>query len=132
MEEKKIVVHMVGGTIHKGITLDFEPDGKEFHLLPAEGGGVPIRIRLGEMKALFYVKDYLGNRDFVARRSFEQIRQAGRKAILTFQDGETMWGTVGRDEETERGFFFYPVDERDNNDRIFVVRDSLKEIRWVP
>ena len=59
MEERKIVVHMVGGTIHKGITLDFGPDRSDFHLLPAEGGGVPVRIRVGEMKALFYVKDYL-------------------------------------------------------------------------
>jgi hypothetical protein len=132
MEEKKIVVHMVGGTIHKGITLDFGPDRTDFHLLPAEGGGVPVRIRVGEMKALFYVKDWLGNRDFVARRSFEKIREQGRKAILTFEDGETMWGTVGHGEESEQGFFFYPVDEQDNNERIFVVRDSLKEIRWVP
>jgi hypothetical protein len=132
MEEKKIVVHMVGGTIHKGITLDFEPDRSEFHLLPAEGGGVPVRIRVGEMKALFYVKDWLGNRDFVARRSFDTIREQGRKAILTFRDGETMWGTVGQGEESDQGFFFYPVDEQDNNDRIFVVRDSLEEIRWVP
>lgn len=132
MEEKKIVVHMRGGEIHKGITLDFDPDRPEFRLLPAEGGGIPVRIRIENMKALFYVKDYLGNRDFVARRSFEKIRQDGRKAILTFQDGETMWGTVDPGEETPQGFFFYPVDEQDNNDRIFVVRESLKEIRWVP
>lgn len=129
--EKKIVVHMRGGAIHKGVTLDFDPSLPQFHLLPAEGGGVPIRIQVEQMKALFYVRDYLGNRDFVARRSFEEIRRAGRKAILTFEDGETIWGTVSEGEESEHGFFFYPVDERDNNVRIFVVRVSLKEIRWV-
>lgn len=92
---------------------------------------MPLRIRLEEMKALFYVKDYVGNRDFVARRQFDEARRAGRRAILTFTDGETMWGTLGDGDEKAAGFFFFPVDEQDNNIRIFVMRSSLKEMRLV-
>jgi len=130
--ENKVVVHMKDGKIHKGVTQDFLASREALHLLPAEGGGVPMRIRLEEMKALFYVKDYMGNRDFVARRQFAEAKKAGRRAILTFTDGETMWGTLADSEEKAAGFFFFPVDEEDNNIRIFVMRSSLKEMRLVP
>ena len=130
--ENKIVVHLKDGTVHKGVTQDFEPSRDTFHLLPAEGGGVPRRISLVDMKALFYVKDYVGNRDFVARRQFDEAQRSGRKAILTFLDGETLWGTVADGAENSSGFFFFPIDEGDNNSRIFVVRTSLKEMRLVP
>jgi len=130
--ENKIVVHLKDGTVHKGVTQDFEPARDTFHLLPAEGGGVPRRISLVDMKALFYVKDYVGNRDFVARRQFDEAQRSGHKAILTFHDGETLWGTVAEGAENSSGFFFFPIDEGDNNTRIFVVRTSLKEMRLVP
>jgi hypothetical protein len=130
--EQKIVVHMRGGVVHKGVTQDFEPSGPTFHLLPAEGGGVPMRIETRDMKAMFWVKDYLGNRNFVSRRDFTDSGTVGRRAVLEFQDGESMWGTVEDERESWGGFFFRPVDEGDNNLRVFVVRTSLKEVRWVP
>jgi hypothetical protein len=102
-------------------------------VLPGEGGGVPIRVNLDDMKAMFWVKDYLGNRDFVARRDFDPGRPSeGRRAILTFGDGETIWGSVIEDDPSSFGFFFVPSDERDNNLKIFVVRKGLKELRFVP
>ena len=131
--EQKIVVNMRGGTVHKGVTHDFSPKQASFHVLPAEGGGVPVRVDMNDMKAMFWVKDYLGNREFVARRDFDPGRAPeGRRAILTFADGETMWGTVTEDDPSVPGFFFVPSDERDNNMKIFVVRKSLKELRWAP
>jgi len=131
--EQKIVVSMRSGVVHKGVTHDFSPKQDAFHVLPAEGGGVPVRVLLSDMKAMFWVKDYLGNREFVARRDFSPKRTAeGRKAILTFADGETMWGAVTEDDPTSAGFYFVPSDERDNNMKIFVVREGLKELRWVP
>jgi len=129
--ENKIVVHMKNGAIHKGVTHDFDPAEPSFHLLPAEGGGVPIRVRSDEMKALFWVKDYIGNRDFVARRQFDEAHRAARRAIVVFQDGEEIWGILGEgaDDEDSTGFFFFPADQRDNNTRIFVIRSALRELR---
>jgi hypothetical protein len=130
--ENKIVVHTKNGTIHKGVTHDFDPRRETFHLLPAEGGGVPIRLELEEMKALFYVKDFIGNRDFVARREFGAGDRKQSKAIAMFEDGEEIWGTLGEGADEEgAGFFFYPADKRDNNVRIFIVRSALKELRRV-
>lgn len=131
--EQKIVVHMRGGAVHKGVTHDFSPKQAAFHVLPAEGGGVPVRIKLDEMKAMFWVKDYLGNREFIARRDFDpKATPEGRRAILTFMDGESIWGAVTEDDPAVPGFFFVPSDDRDNNIKIFVVRTSLKELRWAP
>lgn len=129
--ENKIVVHMKDGTVHKGITHDFSPTADVFHLLPAEGGGVPRRVAVDGMKALFYVRDYVGNRDFVARRQFDEAHRSGRRAILTFTDGETLWGMLGEGADSDPGFYFFPLDDEDNNIRIFVVRSSLKEMRLV-
>ena len=130
--ENKIVVHLKDGTVLKGVTHDFEPSNESFHLLPAEGGGVPMRVWLGDMKALFYVKDYMGNRDFVARRQFEDAQRASRKAIISFLDGEEIWGVLGEGaDEDGAGFFFFPADKRDNNIRIFVIRTAMKELRRV-
>lgn len=131
--EQKIVVHMTDGAIHKGVTQDFSPTAGVFHILPAEGGGVPLRVRVTSMKAMFWVKDYLGNRDFVARRDFDPSRQPeGRRAILTFRDGETIWGMVTEDDAQAPGFLFVPADEADNNIKIFVIRTAVKELRWAP
>ena len=131
--EQKIVVNMRSGVVHKGVTHDFSPKQDAFHILPGEGGGVPIRVNLNDMKAMFWVNDYLGNRDFIARRDFDPGRATeGRRAILTFGDGETMWGSVTEDDPSSPGFFFVPSDERDNNVKIFIVRKGLKELRFVP
>ncbi len=131
--EQKIVVNLNGGVVHKGVTHDFSPKQETFHVLPAEGGGVPVRVRMGDMKALFWVKDYLGNREYVARREFGPGKvPEGRKAIVTFADGETIWGSVTEDDPAAGGFFFVPADERDNNMKIFVVRKSVKELRFAP
>ena len=130
--ENKIVVHMKDGTVHKGITNDFAPGAEAFHLLPAEGGGVPARVPVTGMKALFYVKDWVGNRYFVARRQFDEAHRTARKAVLTFSDGESIWGLVGEGADSDPGFFFFPADEQDNNIRIYVVRSSLRELRFVP
>ena len=132
MAENKIVVHLKGGEIRKGVTHDFQPEEQQFHLLPAEGGGVPLRIQIDSMKAIFYVKDYIGNRDFVADRRFAGSDQADQKAVVTFRDGEEIWGYLAQgDHETGSGFFFYPADKEDNNIRIFVVRSAIEGLRVV-
>ena len=121
---------MRDGAIHKGVTQDFRGDADTFHLLPAEGGGIPMRILLREMKALFYVKDYMGNRDFNSRKAFEDCRGEGRQAVVTFEDGETLWGVVPSYDPGGAGFDFFPSDPDDNNIRIFVVNSSVRSLEF--
>lgn len=131
--EQKIVVHVRSGGVHKGVTHDFSPRSAAFHVLPAEGGGVPVRVSLSDMKAMFWVKDYLGNREFIAKKDFDPTAApVGRRAVITFADGESMWGSVVEDDPAAPGFFFVPSDTRDNNIKVFVIRASVKELRWAP
>lgn len=131
--QSKIVVHMKDGTIHKGVTHDFTAGLESFHLLPAEGGGIPKRIATDQMKALFYVKDYIGNRDFVARRAFQEAKQQDARAIVRFADGEEIWGYLGEgaSDAAGIGFFFFPADDDDNNIRIYVIRSALESMKRV-
>ena len=129
--EQKLVVHKKDGTVYKGITQDFDPGRDEFYFLPAEGGGIPMRMRVDDMKALFWVRDYLGNRQFVPRRAFDDADAQKQRAIVTFNDGEEVWGTLDEDTDNERGFFLIPADRDDNNLRIFVVRSAMKAVRMV-
>ncbi len=129
--ESKVVVHMKDGGIYKGVTQDFDENRDRFYLLPAEGGGVPVRIVLENMKAMFYVRDYIGNRNFVPPKSHLDAMESSRKVVLVFQDGEELWGTRTDLSEEGSGFFFYPTDKEDNNIRIFVVRSSLREMRVI-
>src|SRR5262245_27289176 len=128
--ENRIVAHLKDGRIHKGVTHDFDPDARHFHILPAEGGGVPIRIQIEDMKALFYVKDWLGNREFVAPRGFDRADGPGRRVAVTFLDGETIYGLMGRFDEKEHGFFLVPADPEDNNVRVFVVSSSVRSLQF--
>ena len=123
--ENKVVVHMKDGRIQKGVTQDFEPSRQSFYLLPAEGGGIPMKISLQDMKAMFYVRDYIGNRHFSASRKHPGEVENARNVILKFRDGEELWGTMEDLSDDGDGFFFYPTDKEDNNIRIFVIRSSL-------
>ena len=126
--EQKIVVHTKKGEIYKGVTQDFAASRESFHFLPNEGGGVPMTLQVDDLKALFWVKDYLGNRHFEPRQQFDNDRQ-GQRAVVAFEDGEEIWGTLDAYEEGGRGFFVIPADREDNNVRVFVVRSALKELR---
>jgi hypothetical protein len=131
MMENKVVAHLKDGRIHKGLTHDFDPDEPTFHLLPAEGGGVPVRLNIEDMKALFYVKDYFGNREFVPRHRFDSAADGARRAIVTFTDGEVIYGISHASDEMPRGFFLSPADPDDNNVRIFVVRSSVRSLQFM-
>ena len=92
-----------------------------------------MRFQIDDLKALFYVKDYVGNRDFVARRQFDEAQRAARRAIISFNDGEEIWGVLGEGaDEESKGFYFFPADTRDNNIRIYIIRSAMKEVRVVP
>jgi predicted GIY-YIG superfamily endonuclease len=128
--ENKVVAHMKDKTLYKGVTQDFLPEKPSFHILPAEGGGVPKKINVEEMKALFFVKDYIGNRDYVTVREFEHQQKYGKKTVITFKDGEIIWGTTQGYDKSRKGFFFYPIDINDNNIRVYIVASSVKKVEF--
>ena len=128
--EEKVVAHYRDGRTLRGSTQDFRPESDTFHLLPSEGGGIPTTIRLAELKALFYVRDFGFQRRQVERTRRFGDQVAGLKTIVEFRDGEKIWGTTEQYTPGGHGFFFTPADAQENNVRIFVVNGSVKQVTF--
>ena len=129
--EDKVVAHYKDGRTQRGFTQDFRPDAEQFHLLPSEGGGIPTTIRLDDLKALFYVKDYGSARRQVDRtKRFGSQATPGQRTVVEFKDGEKIWGFTEEYSANSRGFYFMPADAQENNTRIFIVNSSVKQIQF--
>ncbi len=131
--QEKVVAHYKNGKTQRGYTHDFKPDTDTFHLLPSEGGGIPTAIRLDELKALFYVKDYGSMRrqvDRAKRFGGEGGQSQSQRTIVEFRDGEKIWGFTEEYSANSLGFYFVPADPQENNMRIFIVNSSVKQINF--
>jgi len=92
MLKKKAVVKYQNGEIIKGWIEDFRPDRESFILFPfIEYGEVErLEINFNSLKAVFFVKDFIGNKDYKKVRTFDvflKITPSQRKLIVNFMDG---------------------------------------------
>jgi len=133
MLENKLVVKFRDGKIVKGWTTDFGQNKEIFHLHPLEAYGEDIlEINTSELKAIFFVKDYKGNKDYQKVRTFEGQKEttpSERKIIVIFKDGENFYGTSHSFNPERKGFFVYPIDPNDNNDKVFVVNPAVNSVK---
>jgi small nuclear ribonucleoprotein (snRNP)-like protein len=133
MIANKIVVKFKDGKIIKGWSTDFGPNKEIFHLHPLEEYGIDIlEIETSSLKAVFFVKDYKGNKDYKKVRTFEGQSKgipSQRKIVIIFKDGENFYGTTHSYDPERKGFFVYPIDPKDNNDRVFVVNPAVKSVK---
>ena len=133
---KKVVVKFKDGKILKGWTEDISPNKETFHLYKAEefrkkGEKDIIEIKLSSLKVVFFVKNHKGNKDYQKVRTFEgqpKITPSQRKIIVTCKDGEKIYGTTLGYNLNRKGFFIYPIDPKDNNERIFIIQRSVKSV----
>ncbi len=128
MELNKVVVKFVNGSIQKGKTNDFFPSKKQFHLQLLDGKIVVIDI--GQLKAIFFVKDFEGNKD---RKDCydDTIIGGGRKIRVLFPDGETIIGFTQGYSAHRLGFFMIPADKNGNNERIYVNNSATKNVSFI-
>jgi hypothetical protein len=134
METAKVVAHYLTGRIVKGFTQDFLPNKDRFHLHPSTKNpteaGSPVEILVKDLKALFFVKDFTGNAQYVERKQYiEGEHPQGRKMELTFGDGEVIVGSTLGYDPNRPGFFVFPADPKSNNIRLFAVSTSVKKVR---
>ncbi|HEY6000131.1 MAG TPA: hypothetical protein VI078_12645 [bacterium] len=126
----KVVVRYKDGGIAKGTTADFTPNRPSFTLervAPAPGG--PAVVNVEDLKALFFVRSFEGNREYREQKLRLPEGTIGRRYLLTFTDGETMRGTALGVNLSRYGFLLFPADPGGNNKRIFVVHSAVKELR---
>lgn len=134
MEPVKIVLRFADGRILKGYTQDFSPKKPIFHFFKNLGKGSANSKEIGvsDLKALFFVKTFAGNPDYKERKTFvEEDSPQGRKAEITFSDGEILQGSVLGYNPKEWGFFLFPSDPKSNNRRVFIVNSAVKEFKFL-
>ncbi|HNQ78958.1 MAG TPA: hypothetical protein PK747_00385 [Acidobacteriota bacterium] len=105
------------------------PFSAAFHKITVlDQDGKVLKFPLSELKAIFFVKDFDGNPHYKAGREFgEGSPRAGRIFSVAFHDGEVIKGRVLNLAEENSGFFLYPADPLDNNEKVFIVRsDDLR------
>lgn len=127
MALNKVVLKLRDGTIQKGQTNDFFPNKKKFHIEDLEGN--IIEVSTDQLKAIFFVKDFLGDKNY--EECYDDIIiGGGRKIEVLFPDGETVIGYTQGYSEQRIGFFITPADKDCNNERIFVVNASTKKVSF--
>lgn len=132
MYQNKIVVRYADGRLHKGSTVDLVPNKESFHVMLAGEApdSKPPKIRVADLKAVFFVRDFAGNPYYVDKKEFMPGNPIlGRKIKVLFKDGELMVGTTNAYHPSCSGFFVSPADLQSNIKRCFVVTKATNHIK---
>lgn len=102
--------------------------------MQADGSGA-VEIRSQQLKALFFVKDFVGNPQRHDLRGFLAApgeAPHGRKIAVRFADGEFLCGYSLAYQPGREGFFVFPADAGGNHLRVFVVAASTAQVKAGP
>jgi hypothetical protein len=127
----RVVARYADGRVLKGTTADFFPNKDAFHMSDANApGSSPIEVRNCELKAVFFVKDLVGNPQHVERNEFEGT-PVSRAIRVVFSDGEVLIGTTTGYQPGRPGFFVVPADPDSNIERAYVVTAATREVGFL-
>ena len=127
---KKVVVQRLDHEAIKGFVdaaSFLRPDAIE--MLDREGRA--LTVPLGEIKGVFFVREFDGNPRRSERKLFEsRPRMAGLWVRMTFKDKEVLEGLLPANliELSPEGFLLTPADLYSNNLKIFVPRSALNDV----
>ena len=137
------VVRFNNGSMLKGYLKGFTSYAEEVVLEEAETGEVHT-LRTGDIKAVFFVKSFVGDYDYREKKSYGIRKPTGNRVFVKFKDGERLVGFLdgkvpwekgfflSRKENDGKGFFLLPVDEDTNNIKVFVISSSVDDVTVVP
>jgi hypothetical protein len=134
LEPSKIVVRYRNGKLLKGFTQNFFPNKPAFHVVPQEGGGSkePVEVSMDQLKAVFFVRDFVGNRTHRERKAPSSgDRPLGRLIEVTCVDGEVIVGSTTGYDPKRPGFFVFPIDPQANNIKAYMVSAAVRKVRFL-
>jgi hypothetical protein len=134
MEPVKIVVRYLDGRLLKGYSQNFFPNKPSFHISPLDPDKSkdPAEVYVNQLKAVFFVRDFLGNKDYVEKKTFpEGVKPQGRVIEVTCRDGEVLVGTTTGYDPKRSGFFLFPADPQVNNVKIYIVSGAVVKVRFL-
>jgi hypothetical protein len=134
MEPSKIVARYRDGRTLKGTSQNFFPNKPVFHVkrLGGTGPGDVVEVKVEDLKAVFFVKDFQGNAKHVERKKLAPgDPPQGRLMEVTCKDGEVIVGTTTGYDPKRPGFFLFPIDPLANNVRAYVVTSAVRAARFL-
>ena len=135
MDNQKVILRFLSGRIIKGYIDDFSPLNN--HISVIDETSNKQDIQLNELKAVFYIKSFEGNKHYSAKKSFTKTNQEGKKILVRFKDGESLTGYLEGDvpwqkgfflESKKGGFFLIPSDDKTNNIKVFIISTSVTNV----
>jgi len=126
----EVVARYIDGRIVKGTCLDVDPNRPTCHIKTVEEGKM-VEVKLADLKALFFVKDFGGDSSHNESATIEpsDARAKGFSIIeLRFKDGERIVGLTARFPPIRPFFFILPADFASNNIRILVNRAAVVSV----
>ena len=124
-----VVAKYLNGRIIKGFTRDFSPKQLDFHIIEDEESQRVYNIEFSKLKAVFFVKSIVGNKDYSSEEAGQRRNMYGKQIEVEFFDGEIIRGYTQLFNPKLPGFFIFPEDKNSNNDRIFINRLATRAIR---
>jgi len=135
-ENQKAILRFVDGRMLKGLIKEFTLADNYVYI--EDESSETQKIKLNQLKAIFFVKDFQGNRTHREKKSFAATKPSGKRLFVRFKDGEQMTGFLEGtvpwetgfhlDLKKTSGFFLKPVDSDSNNLRIFIVTSALDDL----
>ena len=133
---RKVVEKFKDGKILKGWTANISPNKEVFYLykhkeLREKDKKDIVEVKLSSLRAVFFVKSHKGNKDYKKVRTFKdqpKVTPSQRKIIVTCKDGEKIYGTTLGYNPNKKGFFIFPIDPKDNNERIFISQVVVESV----
>jgi hypothetical protein len=131
-----VVARYRDGKMIRGMTHDFGPQKKVFHVSTVEKHGKTVNgkvfeIHLSDLKAVFFVKSLEGRQDPHSPKGLvddKLLAQGLMKVRVTFFDEEILVGTTHGYTPEREGFFIAPLERDSNNLRIFVISSAVKKV----
>ena len=138
MKINKVIARFKDGSLLKGETDDFSLDRPFFSIKLMHGkffrtGSEVLKtakIKMEDLKAAFFVKDFHGNRNRKDKYS-DSLPWGNKKVKARFFDGEEITGYALHYALGNPGFFIEPADKQSNNERIFVINSAIKEVMFL-
>ena len=121
MLSDRVVARFLTGKTLEGNLILFDPaDG----ILKLRTGSEERDVDCSILKAIFFLRQ-------PNKTPFSEIllKPAGKKVRVTFADGEEITGYSYGLHPLEEGFYLFPVNKKDQNERIYVIKKNAIQIR---
>ncbi|MGH9442059.1 MAG: DUF6982 domain-containing protein [Thermoanaerobaculia bacterium] len=129
---ERVVVHLKDGSLIRGTVARFPPRGSAFDVAMVPGSTLK-QVDLGDVKAVFFVKQFRGRPGYRESKTFPGppgSGLSGRVRVLCV-DGEVLVGYCPLYQSGQAGLFLYPPDRKSNNERVYLLASAIRKLEFV-